>query len=37
VKRLLVYLDDFEAASAAREPNRGPHSESFGDRHVLWP
>ena len=27
VKRLLVYLGDFEAASAAREPKGIPHSE----------
>jgi hypothetical protein len=37
VKRLLVYLGDFEAASAAREPKGIPHSESFGDRHMLRP
>jgi hypothetical protein len=37
VKRLLVYLGDFKVASAAREPKGVPHSESFGDRHMLRP
>jgi hypothetical protein len=37
VKRLLVYLGDCEAASAAREPKGVPHSESFSDRHMLRP
>jgi len=35
VKRFLVYLGNFEAASAAREPKGVPHSESFGDRHMF--
>src|SRR5215475_759420 len=37
VKRLLVYLGDFEVASAAREPKGVPHRKSFGDRHMLRP
>jgi hypothetical protein len=37
VKRFLVYLGDFEAALAAREPKGVPHGESFGDRHMVRP
>ena len=37
VKRLLVYLCDFDATSAASEPKGVPHGESFGDRHMLKP
>ncbi|MDB5043879.1 MAG: hypothetical protein JWN27_4605, partial [Candidatus Eremiobacteraeota bacterium] len=36
-KRLLVELDDFEAALFERKPKRVAHGESFGDRHMLGP